>query len=614
MKMRSPFIILEAIFYFALPNLVQGDDWPQWRGPNRNNVSSESGLLKSWPDSGPSLLYQIEALGDGIAAPTIVGNQAFTLSVFDGVEYVVAFNAETGEREWISRLGLPSDGYVVHHRLMRWLSQRTPTVFDGKIYAVTAYGLLTCFSCDNGKQLWSIDFGTKCGLGGQAWGFCDYPLVDGDLIICVPGRSTATVVALNRHTGEEVWRRVLSSSISTRIPRSAHVATLLGSVQGIGFYVVGTDQGVHFLNRIGGSQLASYEAFYPSTAFSHTPIFDKQDLLITNGYGGGVARLSISIAGQSMSIKELFRSRYPLDAFEDTGMLVDGKLFLSGRDGLSSNSFDPVTGKVLTKARIEGRHATTYADGRIYTFLSDGQVTLTDVNSLDLAPVASFQLPQKQPSIGVTLPVVANGRMYLRDDDRLYCFDVSATAIDVAKTPKRVVHTAPKLAPRFADELLPVPIYLPTPQEVVVRMLGAAKLMAGQKLVDLGSGDGRIVVTAAKQFGARSVGYEIDKELVAISVANITDAKVSDLGKIEPSDMFGADLTDVDVLALYLYPAVMERLKKQIENMHSGAIVVSHQFQFPGIEPDEAIEMHSMLGERHLIYVYKLPLKALSSE
>ena len=117
-----------------------------------------------------------------------------------------------------------------------------------------------------------------------------------------------------------------------------------------------------------------------------------------------------------------------------------------------------------------------------------------------------------------------------------------------------------------------MPVYLPTPQEVVTRMLVEAKLMAGQKLVDLGSGDGRIVVTAAKQFGARSVGYEIDKELVAISRTKIAEAKITDLASIEASDLFKADLTDVDVLAIYLYPVVMDQLKKQIENMHPGAI------------------------------------------
>ena len=145
-------------------------------------------------------------------------------------------------------------------------------------------------------------------------------------------------------------------------------------------------------------------------------------------------------------------------------------------------------------------------------------------------------------------------------------------------------------------------------------MLEAAKLMAGQKLVDLGSGDGRIVVTAAKQFGARSIGYEIDKELVAISRAKIADAKIAELATIEASDMFKADLTDVDVLAIYLYPEVMNQLKKQIEQMNPGGIVVSHQFKFPGIEPDKAIEVQSATGERHLIYVYKLPLKKQLSD
>ncbi len=618
MKKRSPFIFLTTVFFLVLQNVVRADDWPQWRGPNRNNVSSETGLLQTWPEGGPPLLFQIEGLGAGIAAPAVVGNRAFTLCVFDGIEYVVAFNVETGERVWISRLRLPSDGYVAVHRLMRWLSQRTTTVYDGKLYAVTAYGLLVCFSCDDGRQLWSKDFGKEYGVTGQTWGFCDYPLVDGDALICVPGGSKATIVALNRHTGDEVWRKLLDPSNfpnrQSKLVRSAHTATLRGSVQGLDYYVIGTDQAVYFINRTDGRLLASYEAFHPTTAFSHTPLFENTDLLVTNGYGGGIARLALGLDGQSISLKEVFRGRQKLDTFEDSGIVVDGKLFLSGNSGRSLDCFDPHTGDILNRAQVQGRNAFTCADGRLYTFFVDGKVTLTDVNSKDLSSLASFQLPQKQPSIGVTMPVVANGKLYLRDDDRMYCFDVSDNALSATKEPKRVTHIAPKLDPSLADRLLPVPIYLPTPQEVVTRMLAEAKLMSGQKLVDLGSGDGRIVVTAAKQFGARSVGYEIDKELVAISRAKIADAKIAELATIEASDMFKADLTDVDVLAIYLYPDVMNQLKKQIEKMHPGAIVVSHQFKFPGIESDKAIEVQSVTGERHLIYVYKLPLKKLSSD
>ncbi len=211
---------------------------------------------------------------------------------------------------------------------------------------------------------------------------------------------------------------------------------------------------------------------------------------------------------------------------------------------------------------------------------------MTDVNSIDLAPLASFQLPDKQESLGVTLPVVAIGKLYLRDDDRMYCFDVSSKALSAPRDTTRVSHVAPRMDVGQADRPLPVPVYLPTPQHVVTRMLEEANLMPGQKLIDLGSGDGRIVLTAAKQFGARSVGYEIDKDLVAISRSKIAAAQVAESASIEASDMFKADLTDVDVLAIYLYPAVMDQLKKQIEHMRPGTIVVSHQFKF-------------LVGQRH---------------
>ena len=176
--------------------------------------------------------------------------------------------------------------------------------------------LLVCFSCDDGKQLWSKDFDKEYGVARQTWGFCDYPLVDGDVLICVPGGSEATVVALNRHTGNEVWRRVLvPAKTSTRPLRSAHTATMRGSMPGFDYYVVGTDQAIYFINR---------------------------------------------------------------------GILVDGKLVLRGNSGRSLVRLDPLTGDTLISAPMQGQHAFTCADGRLYTFFTDGKVTLTDVNSKEL--------------------------------------------------------------------------------------------------------------------------------------------------------------------------------------------------------------------------------------
>ncbi len=141
-------------------------------------------------------------------------------------------------------------------------------------------------------------------------------------------------------------------------------------------------------------------------------------------------------------------------------------------------------------------------------------------------------------------------------------------------------------------------------------MLQEADLQPGQLLVDLGSGDGRIVLEAAKSFGATAIGYEIDERLITQARAAIADAGLNELAKIEAADMYHTDLSNVNVLAIYLYPAVMDKLKQQISRMPVGSLVVSHQFQFSNIEPDKVIRLQSQhSGENHSIYVYRLPLK-----
>ncbi len=610
---KSSLLQVLLIVLLLFPISVNADDWPQGRGPNRDNVSNETGLLDSWPDQGPPLLYQIDGLGSGITPPAIVGERAFTISEFDGYEYVVAFNAGTGQRLWLTPLGLQSDDYILAHRLMRWLSQRTPTVHDGKLYAVTAFGLLVCLAIEDGRPLWSKDFRQEYGVTRQPWGYCDYPLVDGDLLICVPGGAQATAVALNRHTGQEVWRCLLPVATSDkrkeRFQRSAHAATLSGRLDNLEYVVVTTNEAIHFLAKDDGKPLATYGRIYQTIANSHTAIFDRGDIVLTNGYGSGIARLGIASSSVGLSLPERYYHPLSLDAFNDAGLIARGKMFQI-RSPQVLISVEPISGNIVSSKHMGRRFAQTYADGHLYCADIGGLVSLIDIDSADLESRSSFQLPDIQPARGVSLPVVANGKLYLRFDNRLFCYDISHDTFKSLAGSQLVQHVPPKLDPSIGDRRLPVPIYLPTPSDVVTRMLREADLKPGQTLVDLGSGDGRIVIEAAKAFGAKAVGYEIDEELVALSRAAIMKEQLSATARIEPADMYAVDLSNVDVLAIYLYPVVMDALKKQIARMPAGSRIVSHHFQFPGIEIETKVTMQSEeSGEKHAIYLYRLPLK-----
>ena len=162
-------------------------DWPQWRGLNRDGTSAETGLLKSWKEGGPPLVMKVEGLGAGITSVAVVKNRIYTLSEIDEKEYVIALNRTTGEREWATPIG-PT---IRQSSLMRWLSQRTPTIDGKRLYAITNSGQFACLDAADGSLLWEKNYLDDYQARRPSWGFCDYPLVDGDRLICTPGRKSS---------------------------------------------------------------------------------------------------------------------------------------------------------------------------------------------------------------------------------------------------------------------------------------------------------------------------------------------------------------------------------------------------------------------------------------
>src|SRR5262249_12226877 len=176
--------------------------WPQWRGPNRSNVSTETGLLKSWPKQGPPLAWKARGLGEGVASVAVAGGRVYTLGQRSEEESLTALEETTGKPVW----SVPVGAAIQENRVMRWLGQRAPLVDDERLYATTARGDIVCLRAVDGKEIWRRrylqDFEGKRGI----WGFADRPLVDGDRLICVPGGKRATVVALNKKTGDVIWK------------------------------------------------------------------------------------------------------------------------------------------------------------------------------------------------------------------------------------------------------------------------------------------------------------------------------------------------------------------------------------------------------------------------
>lgn len=286
--------------------------WPQWRGANRDNRSSDTELLKSWPEQGPPLAWQVDGLGDGIASLAIADGRIFTTTTYGNAEYAVAIDERTGQSLWHTEVGFA----VPENRLMRWLSQRTPTVDGDRVYVFTNSGWLVCLSATDGWVKWRISYPHEFGAKQGYWGFCDRPLVDGNKLICTPGGTEDTVVALDKLTGKRLWSTKLENQ------SAAYASAIQVQTDGLKQYVVFLSKEIVSLAEDDGRVLWSYDRTANRIANTHTPLALGDGLLCPNGYSGCISRLKLTRRGNSVSYEELYYVNEKFDPFEDSCVLV----------------------------------------------------------------------------------------------------------------------------------------------------------------------------------------------------------------------------------------------------------------------------------------------------
>ncbi len=619
--MKTPFTLACFTIHLGVPLAMlllttaqlHSGDWPQWRGLDRSNASRETRLLKQWPTNGPPLVWRATGIGLGIQSVSIAGGRVFVVGNREGGEFAFALDAQTGEKIWARRL----DNSTEESPTMRWLTQRSPTVDGERIYTITASGKLLCLRATDGTEVWQKSYPGDFGARRPVWGFCDHPLVDGERLVCSPFTTNAAIAALNKHTGEIIWKTAIDGPIV-----AGYAALVQSAAGGVPQYVLFHGKGLAGFAAKDGRVLWRYARPNTRTGSTYTPIPLGDLILSPNGYGGGLSLFKILSGEDGFSAKEVgFQSMY-LDKFQDSTTAIDGRLYLIEQGA-------PVCVDVLTGSRVwsddstkrVGRSALTWADGHLYIRNSRGTVTLEKVSPDGMTVAGQFQLPEHEQSVGVTSPVVANGRLWLRDNNRLFCYDVSVsarTANRPARSPVAIGLTDRELGvdpdaprpPRVGVNRAPDAVFVPTPHDIVERMLQEADLKKTDALADLGSGDGRFVIAAAKHFGCKAIGYEIDARLVQQSRDAVAKENLGARASIEHKDIFTLDLSGVDVVTVFLYPRLMERLIPQFEKLKPGSRIVSHQFEMPGIKPDKTLIVESKEdGDQHRILLWTTPLK-----
>ncbi len=430
--MKTRALLAVAVGLLALS--ARADDWPQWRGPNRDDVSKEKGLLKEWPAAGPKLLWTYDNAGNGYSGPAIVGDTLYTMGARGADEYVFALDLTKSPpaEKWAAKIG---STFTWKGNQWNKGPSATPTVAGNLVFAQGAQGDLLCVDTA-GKEVWRKNLHKDLGgevnpIGGGpekvGWGYAGSPLVDGDNLICVPGGPQGLVAALNKNSGEVVWR---SKGLTAQATYSSPV---LGNAGGVRQVVVMTQDGAAGVAAKDGSVLWEYKRPEPfGDIVAPTPVVSGDLVFITAAPSGGLDLLKLTADGGKFKAEAIV-SDNKIENHHGGVVLVDG--FVYGCSGEARSKWfcmDFKSGDVKWSVmdRKVGKGSVTYADGRFYCLGDRGVAALVEASpAVQFKVVSSFPLPaasNDRPQRGGvwTHPVVANGKLYLRDQELLFCYEV----------------------------------------------------------------------------------------------------------------------------------------------------------------------------------------------
>ena len=407
---------------------VRAADWPQWRGQDRDGKSPETGLLQSWPEQGPPLAWRAEGLGGGFSSVAVAGDHIYTLGDLGDAQYAIAVERDGGAIVWKTKIGPAWED--------KYLGPRsTPTVDGKRVYVLGTEGDLFCLDAATGKKIWSRnlpkDFGGTMmkAQGTYEWKFSESPMIDGNQIIVTPGAQDAALVALKKKNGKEIWRTKIPDLGERGAYGAGYSSVIVSEAGGIRQYVQFLGRGVIGVEAETGRFLWEYTPVANDVANIPTPLIEGNFVFASSGYGTGSALIELAPTDDGLAAEEVYFLDAETMQNHHGGMILhEGYVYT----GTGHNKGFPLSVKISDgavawgKIRNEGQGsaAVAYADGRLYFRYQDGLMVLVEATPEGYHEHGSFMIPDvTHPSWAH--PVIAGGKLYLREQGTLFCYDIS---------------------------------------------------------------------------------------------------------------------------------------------------------------------------------------------
>jgi outer membrane protein assembly factor BamB len=412
-------VSLVAIVSLAIPS--EANDWYQWRGPNRDGISSEKGLADRWPEEGPPIAFRSKGLGSGMASVAIADGKLCTIGNIDGTTHLICLKPQDGSLLWKTPF-TPDKG----------AANGTPTIDvpAGLVYGLSFDGILVCCRLADGEVVWKMSFPVDFqGKMESVWGYSESPLIDGERLICTPGGKDAMVVCLDKKTGSTLWKGKAPTGKLRGNDGAGYSSVVISNAAGRKQYVQLIGHGIVSYDAATGELLWNYDRVANTTANIPTPIVKDDFVFCSTGYDdGGTALLQVQKAGRGLSAKEVYYKNSKELQNHHGGMVMVGDYIYMGHG--HNNGFPACVEWRTGKDRWEkgrgagsGSAAILYADQKLFFRYQDGVMAMIDSDTKKYKLLSKFKLATHNGE-SWPHPVIVGGVLYVRDQDDLVAYNL----------------------------------------------------------------------------------------------------------------------------------------------------------------------------------------------